>query len=84
MLKTEVEERLVGLLTWGALVTTLLITDRISSDPVNVGKMLVISVLAGSILCLVFPYLRSNFSANRYTIVLAFSFIFAGFVSFDL
>ena len=81
MLKTEVEERLVGLLTWGALVTTLLITDRISSDPVNVGKMLVISVLAGSILCLVFPYLRSNFSANRYTIVLAFSFIFAGFVS---
>ena len=48
MLKTAVEKRLTTWITGGSLAITLLVTDRVSNDPVNVGKMLLLSVLAGA------------------------------------
>jgi O-antigen ligase len=47
MLSEEIEKRLTSILALGCLAITLVITDRISADPVNVGKMLVLSLTAG-------------------------------------
>lgn len=82
MLKIEVEKRLASLLSLGALFITLLLTDRISTDPVNVGKMVGITVLAGAILFLAFPYFRKNYFANRRILLLTLLFIFFSFLSF--
>ena len=43
----EIETRLTGWLAFGSTCVTLVVTDRISNDPVNVGKMLVLSIVAG-------------------------------------
>jgi len=50
MMKRELENRVGFILAWGALAITILVTDRINSDPVNVGKMLLMSVVAFSLL----------------------------------
>ena len=47
MLLEEVEKRLTTILTWGCLIVTLLVTDRITADPVNVSKMLALATTAG-------------------------------------
>ena len=47
MLSNELEKRLASLISWGTLGITLLVTDRVSMDPVNVGKMVLLSVIAG-------------------------------------
>jgi O-antigen ligase len=54
MMKRELENRLSFILAWGTLAITLLVTDRISTDPVNVSKMLLLSVVAFSALPIVF------------------------------
>lgn len=81
MLKIEVEKRVALLLSFGALFITLMITDRISTDPVNVGKMVGITVLAGAILCLILPYFYKNYFASRRTLVLVLLFIFFSLLS---
>jgi O-antigen ligase len=47
MLLEKIEKRLTTILAWGCLVVTLLVTDRITADPVNVSKMLVLATTAG-------------------------------------
>jgi O-antigen ligase len=81
MLKIEVERRVALLLSFGALFITLMITDRISTDPVNVGKMMGVTVLAGAIMCLVLPYFYKNYFANRSALVLVLLFIFFSLLS---
>lgn len=58
------QSRIMTSISWGALVITLLVTDRISSEPVNVGKMVALSTLAFMLLGLSFggilPMLREN------------------------
>jgi O-antigen ligase len=50
-MSNEVKEtRLTSILFLGSLVVTLLITDRIGTDPVNVGKMLAVSTLGFSLI----------------------------------
>jgi O-antigen ligase len=50
VLTHEIEKRLTTILGWGCLVITLLVTDRLSADPVNVSKMVALSVVAGACL----------------------------------
>jgi O-antigen ligase len=50
MTKEVKETRLTSILFLGSLVVTLLITDRIGTDPVNVGKMLAVSTLGFSLI----------------------------------
>jgi O-antigen ligase len=46
-MKSDVKEvRTVSIVAWGGLIVTLFITDRLSTDPVNVGKQLALSALA--------------------------------------
>jgi O-antigen ligase len=47
MLSEEIEKRLTTILTWGCLIVTLLVTDRVTADPVNVSKMLALATTAG-------------------------------------
>lgn len=53
MLTTEVEKRLTTIISWGALLTTLLVTDRVSLEPANLGKMLVLATTAGATLSVI-------------------------------
>jgi hypothetical protein len=54
MMKRELEERVGFILAWGALAVSILVTDRINSDPVNVSKMLLLSVIGFSLLPVLF------------------------------
>jgi O-antigen ligase len=75
MLTIEVEKRLTTILAWGALVVTLLVTDRVSMDPVNVGKMLGLAVAAGSSLVILINSRRSSILAFRSVILMIVGFL---------
>jgi len=53
-----VEARKVSIVAWASLIVTVLVTDKIGTDPVNVGKQLAISAFAFSLSPLIF--LRGN------------------------
>jgi hypothetical protein len=50
MIASAVETRLTSILSWGSLLVTLIVTDRLSTDPANLGKMLTLSLVAFSLL----------------------------------
>jgi hypothetical protein len=54
MMKRELENRLSFILAWGAFAVTIVLTDRITTDPVNVSKMVVLSVVGFSVLPILF------------------------------
>jgi O-antigen ligase len=81
MLTFEIEKRLTTIVTWGALVVTLLVTDRVSMDPVNVGKMLVLAVVAGSSL-VILKSLGRNLVLNLKPLMLSIvGFLFIALLS---
>lgn len=59
-MKSSIKEvRAASIVAWGSLVVTLLVTDKLSTDPVNLSKQL---VLATSAFCLI-PFLSSDLKA---------------------
>lgn len=64
MMKKELENRVGFILAWGAFLITILVTDRINTDPVNVSKMLLLSVVGFSLLPVLFLQ-KSNLSRNN-------------------
>jgi O-antigen ligase len=50
MMKRELEDRVGFILAWGALIVTILVTDKVSYEPANVGKMLILSMVGFSLL----------------------------------
>lgn len=75
MLKLEAEKRLAGIISWGAVGITILVTDRVSTDPVNVGKMLLLSVLAGGCIGITSNSLKIIFLRNRLAIIMILLFL---------
>jgi O-antigen ligase len=69
MMKKELENRVGFILAWGAFSITILVTDRTNTDPVNVSKMLLLSVVAFSLLPVLFLQ-KSDLSRNRKLITL--------------
>jgi len=65
MLSIESEKRLTSLLAWGGALVALLVTDRISLDPVNVGKMATLAVFAGALLGLLFTTVGAIFRETK-------------------
>ena len=57
MIASAVETRLTSILSWGSLLITLIVTDRLNTDPANLGKMLALSVVAFSLV----PFLVLNY-----------------------
>jgi O-antigen ligase len=68
--KSEVKEaRKVSILAWGGLIVTIFITDRLSTDPVNVGKQLALSTLAFSLIPFLSILNRSFFTRSKLFVV---------------
>lgn len=75
MLKTELEDRLSFILAWGALAITILITDRLTTDPVNVSKMLMLSVVGFSVLPVLFIQRRQLIDHSKLIVISTSGFI---------
>jgi len=70
VMKQLIEKRLSLILAWGALGITLIITDRISSEPANYGKATVLTAVAGSALFLCLKDLKEIISSRRVLVVI--------------
>lgn len=81
MLKRELENRLSFILAWGALAVTIVLTDRISTDPVNVGKMVVLSVVGFSLFPILLVKCRDLLTSGKLIVIASSSFIFLGLLS---
>ena len=75
------EMRLASLLGWGSLTVTLIITDRVSTEPANLGKMLVLSALGFGVLPLIYSNLRDVARTNKQLILFSAIFLFISFTS---
>ena len=65
MLEIMVEKKLSSLLAWGSLGIALLVTDRISTEPVNLGKMLLLTIIAAGVITLVSKVISEFLKANK-------------------
>ena len=81
MLKIEVEKRLATIASGGAAAVTLLVTDRVSTEPVNVGKMVLLSVVAFASFSLTLPQLKTHIAQSRWLSVFGLTFLTFGFIS---
>lgn len=81
MMKRELENRLSFILAWGTLVITILITDRISTDPVNVGKMVLLSVVAFSVLPIILIQKSELYSQGKVLILVSLGFVLFALIS---
>ena len=77
----ELENRLSSILAWGALAVTILVTDRISLDPVNVGKMLLLSIVALSVFPIILIQRKDLVIRNRVLLFAQLTFILLAFIS---
>jgi O-antigen ligase len=75
------EMRLASMLAWGAMAVTLIITDRVSTEPANLGKMLLLSALGLGVLPLFYSNFRNLFEANKQIVVFGVLFILVSFAS---
>ena len=80
-MKRELEERVGFILAWGALAVSILVTDRINSDPVNVSKMLLLSVIGFSLLPILFIQRNQLLQDSRVLTVASFGFITVATIS---
>jgi len=81
MLTTEIEKRLTTIICWGAVITTLIVTDRVSIEPANLGKMLVLAVTAGASLSIIFFNRKSLFSESKGQIFSIVGFLLVAIIS---
>ena len=81
MIKKELENRLGVILSWGALAITVLVTDKINTDPVNVSKMLLLAVVAFRVLPIIFTHRRDLLRDNRIVLLSSAGLIFFSVVS---
>lgn len=81
MLTIEIEKRLTTIIAWGTLVVTLLVTDRVSTDPANVGKMLALAVTAGTSLVILIESRKTLYQNFRALILFTGGFLGIAFLS---
>jgi O-antigen ligase len=60
------ESRAASIVAWASLITTLLVTDKLSTDPVNLGKLLVLSAFAFSLIPFLFSKTKASYRASKY------------------
>lgn len=75
MLTIEIEKRLTTIIAWGALLVTLLVTDRVSVDAANVGKMVLLAATAGSSIVILIGLRRNLMLRSRLVIFLTTGFL---------
>ena len=84
LISKEVERRLARWVSIGALGVTLLVTDRVSNDPVNVGKMLLLSTIAGASFALTVTSYKQAWRENKVLLSTLFMFLLISAVSIIL
>lgn len=77
MQKEILEFKAVQIITWGALIATLIITDRISYEPANLGKMVALAISAFGAIFLLLPNFKQIWKENK--MISSFLFIFLTF-----
>ena len=80
-MKKELESRVGFILAWGAFAITILVTDRINSDPVNLGKMLLLSVVAFSLLPVLILQRKQLFGNSKFLLFVSVGFIMVAAIS---
>jgi O-antigen ligase len=76
VLPPTVEKRLQNLIVFGGLLATTLVTPWLSLDPINIPKLLVLSIFGFALLGNTIPFLTLLFNKQmRLISVLSFSFI---------
>ena len=75
MMKRELEERAGIILAWGALIITILVTDRVSYEPANVGKMVILSVVGFSLLPVIFIQKKSLIHNGKLLLISSAAFL---------
>lgn len=84
MMSEEIEKRLTAFLAWGCLLVTILITDRVSADPVNVGKMLALSISAGCCISIVIYAKAQLLQDSKFVMQLLFGFLVVATISISV
>lgn len=82
MLPLSIEKRAAYLSLFIGPVVTLVVTPFWSYDPINLGKVLVLSTISFACLGLLIPYFGRLFSENKALLIIATSFAVALFSSF--
>ena len=80
LITREVEHRLSRWISMGALGVTLLVTDRMSNEPVNVGKMLLLVTIAGASFALTVTSYRQAWPENKLLLSTLFAFLISSSV----
>lgn len=80
-MKRELENRLSFILAWGAFAVTIVLTDRITTDPVNVSKMVVLSVVGFSVLPILFIQKHELRAKNRLVLIATSALVFFALIS---
>ena len=80
-MRRELENRLSFILAWGALAVTIVLTDRITTDPVNVSKMVVLSVVGFSVLPILFIQKHELIAKNRLMLTASLALLLFALIS---
>ena len=84
LISKEVELRLARWVSIGALGVTLLVTDRVSNEPVNVGKMLLLITIAGASFALTVTSYKQAWRENKALFSTLFVFLLISAISIML
>ena len=84
LISKEVELRLARWVSIGALGVTLLVSDRVSNEPVNVGKMLLLITIAGASFALTVSSYKQAWRENRVLLSTLFVFLLISAISIML
>lgn len=79
MLKSEIENKFTSIAAWGSLGVALIVTDRVSTEPVNVGKMILLVCVSFASFSIVLSQLRRRIVEEKILL-----FILSGFLFFCL
>ena len=63
------ESRAASIVAWASLIVTLLVTDKLSTDPVNLSKQLALSAFAFCLIPFLLNKRETSFSALKYLYV---------------
>jgi O-antigen ligase len=78
------ETRAASIVAWASLVVTLVVTDRLSTDPVNLSKQLAISAFAFSLIPFLVGKNENPFSGSKFLMIAMGMFLISAFVSIFL
>lgn len=78
------ERKVSQFISAGAFLCTVLVTDRLSFEPANVGKMVVLSITAFTILFVSLPKAKQIWKSNRVLSILVLIFVISCLISITL